>query len=135
MISAWIWSKNIGDEAIFISLIDAVRKEIPKSKITVFSRDLEDVNVLKTKVGQIPMSFFKHPFVTVREISKCDVFVCGGGGVLEEKIGMFHAPFHLFRVIIALLFKKPVMFYSVGAGPINNWFIKFLIWYVVKKAI
>jgi polysaccharide pyruvyl transferase WcaK-like protein len=70
----------------------------------------------------------------IKNILRCDIFICGGGGLLQDETSIFNIPYHLWKPLIAKTFRKKVMFYAVGVGPIKSQFSKFITHLVLKRA-
>lgn len=126
-LSAFIGSNNIGDEAILMSILFSINKNIGNTSISIFT--INPINTRKIiaaldtcmTLNDIQIINSKKIIKILKTIYECDVFICGGGGLLQDQSSMFNIPYHLWKVFIAKLFRKRIMFYAVGAGPIDTW--------------
>ncbi len=105
---------NLGDEAILQSIVTQIRS-ILKAEITVFSRDPEDT-VRRHKIEKVvPVRKLSREEIE-GEISKLDIFILGGGGILYDA----DARTYLREPFIALEKEIPVMVYAISAGPLHE---------------
>ena len=56
----------------------------------------------------------------IRAIGKCDLFISGGGSLLQDVTSTRSILYYLALMMMALIFRKPVMVYANGIGPINK---------------
>ncbi len=129
VISGYYGYDNVGDEALLGAIVESLRNYEPKLHITVLSAQPEKTagslgvaSVSRTNVLQI-----------VGVIRDCDLLISGGGSLLQDVTGPLTIPYYLGIVKIAQWFKKRVMFYAQGVGPVNKSFGKTLIREVVSK--
>ena len=116
---------NLGDDAILISMLTALKDIIPDAQITVFCKNFKGIEEkfgVKTINPWRWLDFLK----VIKAHSKADLFILGGGGLLQDKTSIFNLLFWCVHVILAKIFNKPVMCYAVGAGPIDSKFGKIL---------
>ncbi|MCK4595213.1 polysaccharide pyruvyl transferase family protein, partial [candidate division WOR-3 bacterium] len=113
LISAYIGSANVGDEAIISSIISQIRSKIEPVKITVFSLNPSHTS---SSFGVRVFSSWSILRV-VYEIFKTDVYICGGGGIVQDETSIFSLPLVLWKPYLASLLNKKVMFYAIGIGP------------------
>lgn len=132
VISGFYGAGNLGDESILSSILSSIKKQSPNAEFTILSlnpvetRKLYSVNaVFRPDFGP---KWFQTDFKEMlNAIKKSDLVIIGGGGLLEDVHNYFSIPRYLHTVILAKLFRKPVMFYSVGVGPISNKVSKFMV--------
>ena len=122
---------NTGDEAILSAIINSVRRKNPDTEFTVLSLNPAETEKLH-KVKAIFMPPFGLKWITqfkkiLEVIKNSDIVVIGGGGLLQDAHNYFAIPRYVYVAILAKSFKKPLMFYSVGVGPIKNWIEKILV--------
>lgn len=130
VISGWYGNKNIGDEAILASIIEALMREIGDVKITVLSDDpvytskIHGVNaVYQLPFGILPLglAILRGKFLpTIRTLRDADLFILGGGGFLSDWQSWTVILQWLGQVVLSKIFRKKVMLYAVGAGPITT---------------
>jgi len=143
IISGWYGYKNTGDEAILASMIDSIRKEINDVDITVFSANppyttkihhVKAVYPLPFGVLSIGSAILRgRLFQTAKALWKTDLFILGGGGFLSDWQSWTVILQWLSQAVLAKIFRKKVMLYAVGAGPITTKRGKFLTRVILNK--
>lgn len=129
VLSGYYGFDNIGDEAVLYSIVSLLRKEIPNVEITVLSNNPE-----KTSTTYNVQSVNRWNLKEVTKVIKqSDLLISGGGSLLQDVTSSKTVPYYLAIVKIAQVFKKKVVFYSQGIGPVNKSFSRWLIKYVVNK--
>lgn len=123
VLSGYYGFNNIGDEAVLSSIITALRKQIPNVEITVLSNSPSQTKALYG-VEAINRWGIKD---IIAAIKKSDVVISGGGSLLQDVTSSKVIPYYLGVVKIAQFYKKPVVFYSQGVGPVAKGFGKFLV--------
>ena len=129
VLSGYYGFNNIGDEAVLSSIISALRKYMPNVEITVLSNSPDQTKALYG-VEAINRWDMKE---IIRTIKKSDLLISGGGSLLQDVTSSKVIPYYLGIVKIAQFYKKPVVFYSQGIGPVAKGFGKVLIKSIVNK--
>ena len=129
VLSGYYGFDNIGDEAVLYSIISALRDELENVDITVLSNNPEKTKAL---YGVKSVNRWKMKEVA-KVIKESDLLVSGGGSLLQDVTSSKTVPYYLAIVKIAQFYKKKVVFYSQGIGPVNKGFSRFLIKNVVGK--
>lgn len=130
LISGYYGFGNIGDEAILKAMITEFNKMAHKAEVTVLSGNPVETNS-KFHVQSEDRS---HLYKVIQAIRKCDVLISGGGSLLQESTGRLSVFYYLFIYFVALIFRKKIVIYSQGIGPVHRKFTKKLIKYVFNKA-
>lgn len=120
VISGYYGFDNFGDETILSVLVQKLKEFTPF--ITVLSSHPEKTKQLY-KVGSI---FFFCPCIFIFNIAKCDILISGGGSLLQDATSIKSLLYYLWVINIALFFRKKVIIFAQGIGPINNKFGAFL---------
>lgn len=124
VISGYYGFNNIGDEAVLSSIVTALRKHIPDVHITVLSNAPSQTKALYG-VDAVDRWQIKE---IAKVIKASDLLISGGGSLLQDTTSNKVIPYYLGIVKIALWYKKPVVFYSQGVGPVakglGKWLIK-----------
>lgn len=129
VLSGYYGFDNIGDEAVLYSIITSLKREIPNVKIIVLSNNPEKT---KKMYHVESVNRWKLPEIT-KVIKESDILISGGGSLLQDVTSGKTIPYYLAIIKIAQFFKKKVIFYSQGVGPVNKDFNKKLIKHVVNK--
>lgn len=129
VLSGYYGFDNIGDEAVLYAILSALRKEIKELDITVLSNNPDKTKAL---YGVKSVDRWKIKEVA-KVIKECDILISGGGSLLQDVTSSKNIPYYLAIVKIAQFYKKKVVFYSQGIGPVNKKLSRWLIKKVVNK--
>ncbi len=129
VISGYYGFDNIGDEAVLYTIISTLKSEIPDVSITVLSNNPEKTAELY-EVKSINRWDIKS---IARVIKNSDMLISGGGSLLQDITSSKTIPYYLAIVKIAQLYRKKVVFYSQGIGPVDKKLGRSLIKRVANK--
>ncbi len=129
VISGYYGFDNIGDEAVLHAIIDAVREAVNDAKIIVLSNNPEKTKVLYD-VEAVNRWHIKEIIKTIKE---SDMLISGGGSLLQDVTSNKTIPYYLGIIKIAQWYKKKIVFYSQGVGPINHKANKWLVKLILNK--
>ena len=125
LLTAYIGSENLGDEAICESLIYDLTKE--HIEITAVSKNTEKTEKLGVHAARLfSQGFFKS-------LKDADLVLLGGGGILQDETSIYNIPYFIIQILLAQLLRKKTMFVAIGAGPINGTVGRFLTSLAMKK--
>ena len=114
VISGYYGADNFGDESILEVLIQRLKKD--EADITVLSTNPD--KTAKTH-GVNSIHSFKLGKV-MSALSKCDILVSGGGSLLQDATSVKSLFYYLWIIFMAQFYKKQVLIFAQGIGPINN---------------
>ena len=117
-ISGYYGFSNFGDEAILDVLVGYLKSK--DAQITIFSGNPKQTSA-RHRVNCIK-SF--NIFSVINAIKKSDVLFSGGGSLLQDKTSLKSLLYYLFIIFCALFFKKEVVIFAQGIGPIKNIFAR-----------
>lgn len=124
VLSGYYGFDNVGDEAILLSIITALRKQQPDVSIIVLSNN--PASTAKTYNVEA-VNRWKMKEVS-QAIKSADGLISGGGSLMQDSTGMKSIPYYAGIIRIAKWHKKPVFVYAQGMGPINHplnkWIVK-----------
>lgn len=126
-VSGYYGFDNFGDEAI----LKVLTKELNAAgyDVTVFSK-----NPPKTAEKLCVNSVYTFDIVNiVKTLMAADVLISGGGSLLQDVTSLKSLFYYLFVISTALFFRKDVIIFAQGIGPINNWFGRFLTKMCLKR--
>lgn len=131
VISGYYGFDNTGDEAVLYSIIQAIRCECKGNQfeIVVLSNNAKKTSMLYG-VNAVNRWDLK---VVAKEVKTCHMLISGGGSLLQDVTSSKTIPYYLLIIKIALWYKKKVVFYSQGIGPVNHWYSQLLIKTIVNK--
>lgn len=114
LVSGYYGFGNAGDEAILMAIVESLKKLKSDIEITALS-----ANPLTTKkyygINAVQRT---SPLAIIREISRADLVISGGGGLLQDVTSNRSIPYYLFILYLAKRLNKKVMFYANGVGPV-----------------
>lgn len=126
VISGYYGFGNFGDEAILSVLIDRLKKIGPE--IVVLSS-----NPRKTSMDYFVNSINSFDFYQVAGLLKqSDILISGGGSLLQDVTSLKSLVYYLWVIFTALRYKKKVIIFAQGIGPINNKIAKFFTGQILK---
>lgn len=123
IISGYFGFQNIGDEAILAAMIEHLREADHGSEIVALSKD----PILTQRLHNVSAVNRNDIFGISRELRDADLFISGGGSLLQDVTSPRSVPYYLGLVTLAKAMKKPVFFYAQGIGPLNLKFSRFLV--------
>lgn len=126
LISAFIGSRNLGDEAIFRSILSNL--DIDKKQITTLS-----INEEKTQKFGVNTLFAKKIGNMIRGIKDSDLVLVGGGGIIQDQSSILNFLYYAFQLWLAKYHRKPVILNFVGVGPINFGLSKWIMSRIIPK--
>lgn len=116
VISGYYGFGNSGDEAILKSIVRDFKEYDSKVEITALSNNADrtgkeyGINSI-SRLNLIKIS---------KAIKNCDLFISGGGSLLQDQTSTRSLLYYLFMIRLALHYNKKVMLYANGIGPINS---------------
>ena len=129
-ISGYYGFDNFGDETILKVLTEQIKKFKDNSEITVFSS-----NPLKTEEQYKVKSVYSFDLLLViKELLRCNYLISGGGSLLQDVTSNKSLIYYLLVIAIALFFRKKVIIFAQGIGPINNKILANITKILLKKA-
>ncbi|MGB3368660.1 MAG: polysaccharide pyruvyl transferase CsaB [Acidaminobacteraceae bacterium] len=116
MISGFYGAGNVGDEAILEAMLTRITNNHKDAECFVISKNQRatksDHNV--ETIGRNDFSgFFKHLLST-------DVLISGGGSLLQDVTSKKSLAYYIGIIFSGVVFRKKIMLYSHGIGPINS---------------
>ena len=116
LISGYYGFDNSGDDAILKAIIKDMRSLDHKLNIVVLSNNPEKTNDM---YGVAAVNRFKSLEV-IKAIRKTHLFISGGGSLLQDITSTRSLLYYLAVMTMAKFFRKPVMVYANGIGPIKG---------------
>ncbi|MGA1842010.1 MAG: polysaccharide pyruvyl transferase family protein [bacterium] len=146
LISGGYGNGNAGDEALLITMLEHLRNELDGDcELKIFSdnvsfsckrfkehfiysggRGIFEEN----KKGLSSIEWF---YENIKAIIWCDLFITGGGTILQDSTNIFFIPFWLSKIFLAYVFRKKTMMYGIGVGPMNSRLMRFLCKIIVNR--
>jgi polysaccharide pyruvyl transferase CsaB len=125
LLSGYYGFGNAGDEAVLAAILDQVGDLAPGGAhfvvtagdpaVTVALHGHHVHNNRPHRVDAVPR---QHPRQLARAIKACDVFISGGGSLLQDVTSLRNIVYYTTLIRFARLSHKPVMIYAQGIGPL-----------------
>jgi len=129
LLSGYFGFNNLGDEAILASMVDMIRAETDEAELTVLTQ-----NTAETKVKYNTETIYRYDiFKIAAAMKKADIFISGGGSLLQDVTSLRSVPYYLGLIFLAQVFNLKTIFFAQGVGPVNNSFYRFLIKKVLSR--
>lgn len=131
LLSAFIGSKNLGDEAIFAVLSDMIPQYLG-ADMTVLSIDLEKTRGHNLAAGTDVVQASVPNFV--KYVRRSDAVLMGGGGIIQDESSVINLLYYAMQTWVAhSLLRKPVFLVFVGVGPVTSRFGHWLLRRMAKR--
>jgi polysaccharide pyruvyl transferase CsaB len=115
LVSGFYGYNNLGDEAILESIVQQVKGFAPDAQIVALSG-----SPLQTKERLGIESVHRMAFGAIwAEMRKADLFISGGGSLLQDVTGLGSVPYYLGLVKMAQTLGVKTMFLGQGIGPLT----------------
>lgn len=128
VLSGYYGFKNFGDEAILSVLVNKLQQN--KDSVTVISSNPEYTKSLYRHIRAIKTFDFNN---IIPAIYKSDILISGGGSLLQDVTSLKSLIYYLLIIFIALFFRKKVIIFAQGIGPINSRFGEFFTKVLLKN--
>jgi polysaccharide pyruvyl transferase CsaB len=129
LVSGYLGFDNSGDESILKAITSSIRRDRCDLELTVFSSNPE-----RTSSNHGIESVYSFNLIKIiKAVKKCDILISGGGNLLQDKTSSHSLWYYVFIIMLAKLFKKKVMLYANGVGPLTKKFNKYLVKKVINK--
>lgn len=107
---------NLGDEAVLESIVRRLRAVEPNCELWALSNAPAATNAA---YGIRCFNRWSLPQLA-KALLSCDVFVAGGGSLLQDATGSRGIKYYLYLLYAAKLLGKKVFLYAQGIGPIDD---------------
>jgi len=124
VVSGYYGFNNLGDEAVLAGIVETFRQRAGEGAVnlTVLSGNSDDTH---HRHGLRAVDRMRMPEVR-KAIRDSDLFLSGGGSLLQDTTSLRSIFYYLWVVRMALAARKPVMFYAQGIGPLRRRSSRFL---------
>lgn len=120
LISGYYGFDNFGDETILSVLVEKLRNY--DTSVRVLSKSPRKTQ----RIHGVFSTLYFCLCQVVSRIIECDVLISGGGSLLQDATSLKSLIYYLWVINTALFFRKKVIIFAQGLGPINNKFGAFL---------
>lgn len=116
VISGYCGFNNLGDEAVLYSMLQALRRKVPDLEVTVLSND-PPATTRDYGVRAVDRWNMREVAGSIR---RADLLISGGGSLLQDVTGLQSLLYYLGVIWLARMFRRPVVYYAQGIGPVNT---------------
>jgi len=121
---------NLGDEALLFSLLERLRDYLPDVEPVALSQDPE-----RTAAEHGIKGINRWNLLRIwRELGRTELFLLGGGGLLQDVTSRRSALYYLGLIWLAELRGVPVVLLGQGIGPLRSRFLQKLAGKRLKQA-
>ena len=114
VIGGYFGCGNLGDDAILQGTLHTLRKKNPELAVTVLS-GTPATDRCRLRVKTIPR---KNPIAISRTLCRSDLFLLGGGSLLQNRTGNPSLFYYLGLLHLSRLLGCPASLYACGIGPL-----------------
>ncbi len=116
VISGYYGYHNLGDDAILLSI---------RRRLAALSDDVELVALSNAPDSTLEEYDVKavqrfQPMQVRKAVKNADLLISGGGSLLQDRTSTRSLMYYLSVIRMALHYKKPVMLYANGIGPVSK---------------
>ncbi|MBZ2176032.1 polysaccharide pyruvyl transferase CsaB [Schnuerera sp. xch1] len=129
LISGYYGFNNSGDDAILKAIVKDIKKANGSIKITALSNNPPFTEKI---YGIHAVNRFKMKDV-LKAIKDCDLFISGGGSLLQDITSTRSLLYYIALMRLAKIYRKTIMVYANGVGPINKNINKILTRNILNK--
>lgn len=129
VISGYYGFGNVGDEAVLAAMLSALRARLPASRVTVLSAHPAQTRRLHN-VHSIP----RTGVAVVRAIAGADLFLSGGGSLIQDATSARSAAYYLGLLAMAEILSRRAMVFAQGIGPLRRTWIRRIASLVLNRA-
>ena len=121
LLSGYYGYDNAGDEAVLAAILAHISAQAPGSEFVATSGAPEVTTKLHAGADYGLRCVARDDFAGLwREIKQCDVFISGGGSLLQDVTSLRNIVYYTGLMRLAQLARKPVMVYAQGIGPLKR---------------
>jgi polysaccharide pyruvyl transferase WcaK-like protein len=123
----FIGSMNLGDEAINQSILKSFASSDYHLRILSLNPIQTEELVEKALLKNYEIININNHKAVRDSIRTCDLFLCGGGGIIQDQSSIYNLPYFIRFISFAKKNNRKVMLYGVGVGPLYSSFSKLLV--------
>lgn len=127
VLSGYYGFDNFGDDAILAVLCEKLKTL--GADITVFSAN-PDKTAQDYEVCSVKNFDIKN---VLKTIFKSDVLISGGGSLLQDVTSLKSLIYYSGIIFLGLLFRKNVLVFAQGIGPLNTAFARWVVFSLLKR--
>jgi polysaccharide pyruvyl transferase CsaB len=114
LISGYYGFGNAGDEAVLAAILTSLRRQAAALECAVLSAAPQ----VTRRLHGVPAFHRARPREVLAAMRGCDLFVSGGGSLLQDVTSLNSLLFYLLQIRMARMLRRRVMVYAQGIGPL-----------------
>ncbi len=115
VISGYYGFRNNGDDALLMSIINDLKSKNDDLKIVVLSKKPRETE----RIYGVSAVDRHNVLSVLKALKNTKMLISGGGTLIQDATSTKSLIYYLAIIKMALLFKKKVMLYANGIGPLN----------------
>jgi len=116
LISGYYGFHNSGDDSILAGMVREIKENCPGVNISVLSKSPAETSLVYGVNAINRLNIFK----IYKELGKQDLFISGGGSLLQDVTSSKSLAYYLFIIKLAYLRKVKTYIYANGIGPVTK---------------
>jgi len=128
IISGYYGFGNLGDEAVLAAMLPPLRKKLPTAEFTVFSAN----PTLTARLHNVD-SVSRTGLPAIRALNGADLFLSGGGSLLQDVTSPQSALYYLGTLALATARARHTMVFAQGVGPLQRPWIRSLTRWTLER--
>lgn len=123
LISGYYGFGNAGDEAVLAAILQHMSERRPGLQFIAASGNPQNTVQLHSSAEKkyflqaVQRNHFRE---LAAAIKSCDLFISGGGSLLQDITSLRNAAYHCGLLRLAQFWRKPTMIYAQGVGPLRQ---------------
>lgn len=114
IISGYYGFDNAGDEAVLAGILTSLRRQAPGVQCLVLSA----APPATQRLHGVAAAHRGRPREVLGALQRCDLFVSGGGSLLQDVTSLKSLLFYLTQIRLAKALRRRVLVYAQGIGPL-----------------
>lgn len=116
LLNGYFGFDNAGDEAVLAAMLAEMRSLSPEAKFVATSGNPAQTQQMHG-CGAIGR---QNPRELLRAIQDCDVFISGGGSLVQDVTSFRNVVYYTMLLRLAKMLGKKTMVYAQGVGPLHS---------------
>jgi polysaccharide pyruvyl transferase WcaK-like protein len=133
---AWYGSKNVGDQALLLSISDLLGKALAPVEFIVLTANPEHVCSYTRRDSMYPFTAIKmrtHFLDLIKAFMSADLFIFGGGVPLYDEV--LHSIAMFLLVMLSKICRVPYLFWSVSSLPVKSFFTRSVLRFILPGSL
>lgn len=138
VISGYYGSRNAGDEAMLHSMLLSLNENATeKLHVTILSANPSETKLRHSSANLerivVDSISWMNPISVSIAVARCDLFISGGGSLLQNVTSKRSLYYYLAVIFLALFFRRKIMLYAQGIGPVEGNFPRSIMKSIVNQ--